>query len=110
MTIVPQLRDDERFVVTSLEREFGGTSRVGENPPDAYLKVRMREVAVEISTLTQRITDDYGTRSRISDDRPATDLITQLNTELTGFIPDGQSVGLVVSAPIAKPRQTRACL
>jgi len=110
MTTLTKLRDDEEFVITSLEREFGGTSRVGENPPDAYLQVGAREVAVEISTLAQRITDDYGTRSRISDDKPAIDLVTQLNAELNGFIPDGQSVGLIVSAPIAKFRQTKTAL
>jgi hypothetical protein len=104
MTILMGLRDDEEFVIASLERKFGGTSRVGENPPDAYLQVGGREVAVEISSLAQQITDDYGTRPRISGDKPASDLVIEINAELNGFILDGQSVSLIVSAPIAKFR------
>lgn len=110
MTIAAKLHDDEEFAITSVERKFGGTWRVGENPPDAYLKIGAREIAVEISTLMQHVTDDRGTRPRLSDDRPAIDLANELDAELHGLIPDGQTVGLVLSSPIRKFRQTKTAL
>jgi hypothetical protein len=72
MTIVGILRDDENFVITSLEKKFSGTWRPGEKnkSPDAYLSIGAREIAVEISRLTQRITDDRGTRPRLSPKAP----------------------------------------
>jgi hypothetical protein len=110
VTILTKLRDDEEFVITSLSKEFGGTSRVGENPPDAYLQIGAREIAVEISTLTQHITDDRGTRSRLDDDIPAIKLSNELDAELLGLLPDGQSVSLILSTPILKFRQTKTAL
>jgi hypothetical protein len=56
------LRDDEAFAITSIARAFSGTWRPGENPPDAYLLLGAEIIAVEISTLTQHVTDDKGTR------------------------------------------------
>ena len=52
MTGSGKLRDDEEFVITSVAKEFSGTWRPGENPPDAYLSIGTREIAVEISTLS----------------------------------------------------------
>lgn len=49
------LRDNEKFVIEALSGSLGGSWRIGENPPDAYLMQREVEVAVEISTLTQYV-------------------------------------------------------
>jgi hypothetical protein len=62
-----QLRGDEEFVIRSVANAFSW--RAGENPPDAYLTVEVREVVVEISTLMENQSDGRGgTRSRLSDD------------------------------------------
>ncbi|MGH7744788.1 MAG: hypothetical protein ACREQ5_08240, partial [Candidatus Dormibacteria bacterium] len=69
---LPKLKGNEEFVIASLAKAYSGTWRPGENPqkpPDAYLTIGSREIAVEISTLTQYITDDLGTRSRFTDDK-----------------------------------------
>jgi hypothetical protein len=100
MTIVGNLRDDEEFVFTSLAKEFSATWRPGENPPDAYLSIGAREVAVEISTLAQHITNDRGTCPRLSDDTTTAALVNDLNAELQDLIPDGHTIYLVLSSPI----------
>jgi hypothetical protein len=83
-----QLRDDETFVITSLARSFSATWHAGENPPDAYLTFGADDsVAVEISILTQHVTDDRGTRSRLSDDM-ATAAFANALEELKSSIPD----------------------
>jgi hypothetical protein len=67
-SLTAQLREDEQFVIASIARGLCATWRPGENPPDAYLTLNTGTVAVEISTLTQHVTDDKGTRPRLSDD------------------------------------------
>jgi hypothetical protein len=60
------MRQDEKFVIESIATAYSGDWKPGEDPPDAYLIVADRPVAVEISTLTQHVTDDRGTRPRLS--------------------------------------------
>ena len=104
---VSSLRDDERFVITSIAAALGGEWRSGENPPDAYLTSDTKTVAVEISTLTQPITDSRGTRSRLSDDRTARAFLDELDAELRNDVPTGCTIGLVLRPPIVRSRRTR---
>ena len=98
MTFPTGLRDDEKFVIESVAKEFAGTSRGGENPPDAYLMFNANTVAVEITTLTQHVTDDRGTRPRASDDAAISPLVDDLNARLHDVIPDRYSMGIVLDA------------
>ncbi|WP_271611455.1 hypothetical protein [Bradyrhizobium sp. CCBAU 21360] len=109
-TTTGELREDEQFVMTSIARNFSATWRPGENPPDAYLTFDAGSVAVEITTLTQHVTDDRGTRPRLSDDSATGDFADALNDELGHLIPDGFTIGLVLSSPILELRKTRARL
>ncbi len=107
---VCQLRKDEEFAITSLATAFSGTWRPGENPPDAYLTLRANTVAVEISTLTQYVTDGNGTRSRLSDDLATAAFANVLDEELKHLIPDGFTIGLVLSSPIHQHHKTKTKL
>lgn len=105
------LRSDETFAIDAIAKKFFGTWRPGENPPDAYLLIgQVQEIAVEISTLTQHVTDDKGTRPRATDDKAAVLLIDELKMELSGLVPDGEVLGLLLSAPVLKRRKTKAAL
>jgi hypothetical protein len=104
------LRDDEEFVITSIAAKLSGTWRPGEDPPDAYLILGADTVAVEISTLTQYVTDDRGTRSRLTDDIATLKFANDLNDELKHLVPDGYTIGLVLSSPILELRKTKAQL
>jgi hypothetical protein len=108
--LTAQLRDDEGFVITSIARSLSATWRPGENPPDAYLTLDTGTVAVEISTLTQHVTDDEGTRPRLSDDTATANFVNALNDELSHLIPDGYTLGLVLSSPILEYRKTKTQL
>jgi hypothetical protein len=68
MTVRPGLRSDAEFVIKAVARGLSGSWIPGENRADAYLTLGADTIPVEISTLTQRVTDDCGTRSRLSDD------------------------------------------
>jgi hypothetical protein len=65
-------------------------------------------VAVEISTLSQYVTDDRGTRPRLSDDTATANFVNALNDELGHLIPDGYTIALVLSSPILEYRKTKA--
>jgi hypothetical protein len=102
------MRQDEKFVIESIATSYSGDWKPGEDPPDAYLIVADRPVAVEISTLTQHVTDDRGTRPRLSDDIAASRLPKALNADLKSAVPDGKCVTLVLSSPILEYNKTRA--
>jgi len=92
----------------SVATACSGDWRPGADPPDAYLTIADRTIAVEISTLTQHVTDGRGPRPRRSDDIPATRLAKQLDAELKTAVPDGKFITLVLSSPILEPRKTKA--
>jgi hypothetical protein len=104
------MREDEKFVVQAVAAFCSGSWRPGEDPPDAYIDIGSKEIAVEISTLTQHVTTDRGIRERLSDDETVTRLANELSDELEHLIPDGTTVGLRLSSPIAKLRKTKTLL
>ncbi len=107
MTGSARLRGDEEFVIRAVAKKFSGLwTRVEDDPPDAYLTIGANTVAVEITTLVQRVTDERGTRSRSSDDAPITAIANDLNVKLNAVIPDRYSIGLVFSTPILNVRKT----
>jgi hypothetical protein len=110
MTFPAGLPADEKFVIESVDKEFAGIWNVGGDPPDAYLTFNANTIAVEITTLTQYVTDDRGTRPRASGDAPIDRLVECLNAELRDLIPVRYSIGLALSTPILKPRKTTADL
>jgi hypothetical protein len=101
------LRDDEKFVIAAVSAAFSARWRPGEDPPDAYLTLGGKTVAVEISTLMQPVTDERGTRSRLTDDLPTAALGEELNLELQALIPDGYRVSLILRSPILARAKTK---
>jgi hypothetical protein len=104
------MHQEERFVIESVATAYSGDWKPGADPPDAFLMIADRTIAVEISTLTQHVTDDQGTRSRLCDDIPATRLAKQLDAELKTTVPHGKFVTLALSSPILELRKTKAKL
>lgn len=56
------------------------------------------------------MTDDRGTRPRLSDDSVAVALANELDAELGHLIPCGHTIGLIIRSPIANRRKTQAAL
>lgn len=109
--MAPVLREDEKFVIESLCAKYGGTYRIGEDPPDAYMSLNGNEIAVEISILTQHVVDKSGkTVPRLSQDTGVLRLCDEINEELKSDIPSGVYVLLTISSPLNKIRQTKADL
>ncbi len=101
------LRDDEQFVISAIAREFSASWEPGEDPPDAYLLLGEKRIAVEISRLMQPIIDGRGTRSRITDDKATIAVGDELNLKLRTMVPEGYRVSLVMRSPILELSKTK---
>ncbi len=107
--MVSSLREDEKFVIEALCASYGGTWRIGEDPPDAYMSLAENEIAVEISILTQHVVGKSGKPvPRLSQDTGVLRLCDEINEELKNDIPSGVYVLLTISSPLNKIRQTKA--
>jgi len=105
------LREDEKFVIEALCASYGGTWRIGEDPPDAYMSLTDSEVAVEISILTQHVVSESGKPvPRLSQDTGVLRLCDEINEELKTDIPSRVYVLLTISSPLNKIRQTKTDL
>ena len=102
------LRPDEKYCIEAVVASVGGEWSEGEDPPDAYLSIGSDNIAVEISTLTQHVTDDSGgSKPRLSEDSTAIRLCNELDEELKTQIPTGRKVLLILSAPIYSARKLK---
>lgn len=102
------LRPDEKYCIEAVAASVGGKWSEGEDPPDAYLSIGNDNIAVEISTLTQHVTDDNGgTKPRLSEDSAAIRLCNELDEELKTRIPAGRKILLILSAPIYSARKLK---
>jgi hypothetical protein len=106
-----ELKKQERTAIEAVARRFSATWEEGSDPPDVYLMVAGKRVAVDITTLKQRGTgQDDAVKPRLRFDKVATRLIERLQATLGEAVPDGMTVLLTITAPIRLPSKTAASL
>jgi hypothetical protein len=105
------LREDEHFVIEALCAVYDGTWRIGEDPPDAYIALGKDEVAVEVSILTQHVSNKSGKMvPRLSQDSGVLRMCDEINEKFKNVIPSGIYVHLTISVPLNRMRRTKADL
>jgi hypothetical protein len=105
------LKKPERTAIEAVARRFSATWEQGNDPPDAYMMVGGKRVAVDITSLKRRGTGPgNAARIRLRFDRVATRLIDHLQTAVGETVPDGTTVLLTITAPIRLPSKTAASL
>ncbi len=88
------LKKQERTAIEAVARRFSATWEVGSNPPDAYIMVAGKRVAVDITTLKRRGTGQgNGAKPRLRFDKVATRLIERVQATL----------GSVLRPPVVVP-------
>jgi hypothetical protein len=106
-----ELRKRERAAIEAVARHFSATWERGEDPPDAYLTIASKRIAVEVTTIRQRIADRGGlTKPRLRFDKVALGLVRRLQAALCESVPDGKMLILTITAPIRVPSKTAAAL
>ena len=105
------LKKQERTAIEAVARRFSATWEKGGDPPDAYIMVAGKRVAVDITTLKRRSTGHgHAAKPRLRFDKVATRLIERLQATLGKTVPDGMTVMLTITAPIRVPSKTAASL
>jgi hypothetical protein len=106
-----QLNKQERTAIEAVARHFSATLGEDNGPSDAYISVAGKQVAVDITTLKRRGTDQANAaKPRLRVDKVATGLIERLQATLGQSVPDGLTVLLTITAPIRLPSKTAASL
>jgi hypothetical protein len=105
------LKKQERTAIEAVARRFSATWEKGSDPPDAYIMVAGKRVAVDITTLKRRSTGQgNAAKPRLRFDKVATRLIERLQATLGETVPDGMTVLLTITAPIRLASKTAASL
>ena len=105
------LKKQERTAIEAVARRFSATWEKGSDPPDAYLMVAGKRVAVDITTLKRRGTCQGNADTLpLRFDKVATRLIDRLQATLGETVPYGMTVLLTITAPIRLPSRTAAAL
>jgi hypothetical protein len=101
----------ERTAIEAVARRFSATWKKASHPPDAYVIVAGKRVAVDITTLKRRVTGHgNAAKLRLRFDRVAIRLIERLQATLEETVPDGMTVLVTITAPIRLPSKTAAAL
>jgi hypothetical protein len=102
------VNSNEIYVLDCLVTKYGGSYTKGEDPPDSYLVLDRKKIAVEVTRLVQQVPDERGRMvPRISQDQPPFDLAKSVQDEVGGDLPINCNVLLVLSAPIHQARKTK---
>ena len=105
------LKTHEQTAMEAVARRFSAAWEKGSDPPDAYIMVAGKRVAVDITTLKRRGTGQgNAAKPRLRFDKVATRLIERLRATLGETVPDGMTVLLTITAPIRLPSKTAAAL
>jgi hypothetical protein len=105
------LKKQERSAIEAVARRFSATWEKGSDPPDAYIVLAGKRVAVDIITLKPRGTrKGNAAKPRLRFDKVATKLIERLHATLGEIVPGGMTVLLTITAPIHLPSKTARSL
>lgn len=101
----------ERAAIEAVARHFSATWEKGEAPPDAYLTIAKKRIALEVTTIRPRVADRGGlTTSRLRFDLVALGFVRRLQAALGESVPDGKTLIVTITAPIRVPSKTAAAL
>ena len=99
---------NETFVLEALQSRFGGNFTGGEDPPDAYLYLEKKKIAVEVTRLVEQVKSESGNIvSRMTHDVPAVKLSNEIDIEMRELIPKGKYVFVIIPAPVNSIRRTK---
>ena len=95
------LKNQERTAIEAVARRFSATWEKGSDPPDAYIMVAGKRVAVDITTLKWCGTGQgNAAKPRLRFDKVATRLIERLLRRVgKGAVPNGLSLSTRICRP-----------
>ena len=108
---IRDLNKQEQTAIDTVAKRFSATWEKGSDPPDAYIIIAGKRVAVDIATLKCRGTLRVNApKPRLRFDKVATRVIERLKAALGVTVPEGMTVLLTITAPIHLASKTTAAL
>ncbi len=105
------LKQHERTAIEAVASRFSATWEKGSDPPDAYIMVDGKRIAVDITTLKPcGAGQGSAATPRLRFDKVVIRLMERLQTAFSDIVPDGMTVLLTITAPIRLPSKTAASL
>jgi hypothetical protein len=105
------LKKQERTAVEAVARRFSAACYNSGDPPDSYIKVAGKRIAVDIVTLKPRGAGQVNAaKPHLRFDKVASRLMERLQANLGETVPAGTIVLLTITAPIRLPSKTAAAL
>ena len=99
----------ERAAVEAVANHFAATWREGVGPPDAFLTIAGKRIAVEVTTMLGRRSAAVA-KPRLRFDKVALGLVGRLRANVGDSVPDGKAVIVTITAPIRLASKTAAAL
>jgi hypothetical protein len=92
--------------IEAVARYFATTWQSAEGPPDAYLTIRGRKIALDVAVIAQQSPRGKPVaKARLREDKVAQRVIRDLETALSAHVPNGRSLILTLGAPIKLPNK-----
>jgi hypothetical protein len=108
---VNELRKEETAAIAAVASHFFAEWRSGEDPPDAWLTIAGKRIAIEVTTMKHRIAGGANSsKPRLRFDKVALGLIGRLQTALGNAAAPDRTVIVTVTAPIKLAAKTAAAL
>ena len=106
-----ELSKAEQFAIGAVARHFSATWQSGEGPPDAYVTVGGRRIALDVAVIAQqRPRRKRVAKARLREDVVARRVLRDMESALRAHVPDGKTIILTLGAPIKVPKKLLAAL
>lgn len=99
------------LAIEAVARHCASPWQTGEGPPDAYLTVRGRRIALDVAVMAELRPRRKGvTKPRLREDVVAQRVLRDLESALRPHVPDGKTVIVTLGAPIRVAKKLVAAL
>lgn len=106
-----ELRKAEQFAIGAVAGHLSTTWQSGDRPPDAYMTVGGRRIALDVAVIAQqRPLRKRVAKARLREDAVALRVLRDIESALRAHVPDGKTIILTLGAPIKVPKKLLGAL
>lgn len=106
-----ELRKAEQFAIAAVSRHFSSPWQSADRPPDAYMAVGGRRIALDVAVIAQqRPGREPVAKARLREDVVARRVLRDIECALRAHVPAGKTIILTLGAPIKAPQKLLAAL
>lgn len=105
-----RMKMQEKAAIACVANHFSATSEEGDDPPDAWLVLGRKRIAVEVVTADKPVASGAARKPRLRFDKGALGLVARLQTALNDSVPERRAVIVTITAPIRQDSKTTAAL